>query len=157
MYIMYPSVDSAASTASSTGSTAIYAYHPDGTRSWLHVEDLPAPTHSACAALLPSRELVVDNSEQQEKELVVAVLCNKVPQYRVYNLYNLLLQGEFTCVIACVCQVVLTQYMDALAKNRRVGAYPGVGACTGNTVILQIPPSGKMLFNLPPHGAELLP
>ena len=107
---MYPSVDSAASTASSTGSTAIYAYHPDINRPafipddtplWLHVEDLPAPTHSACAALLPSGELVV-------------AVYNKDPQRRWHDftVYKLLLRGKFTCVIAWVYQVMLTQYMD---------------------------------------------
>ena len=104
MYAMYSSTDSAASTTSSTGSTAIYAYLPDDTPSWLHVEDLSAPTHSACAALLPSGELAMDSSRQQE-ELAVAVY-NKDPQkrWRDFTVYKLLLRGKFTCVIACLYQ-----------------------------------------------------
>ena len=104
MYAMYSSTDSAASTTSSTGSTAIHAYLPDDTPSWLQVEDLSAPTHSACAALLPSGEWAMDNSEQHE-ELVVAVY-NKDPQHRWHDftVYKLLLRGKFTCVIACVYQ-----------------------------------------------------
>ena len=109
---MYSSADSAVnttsftgSTASSTGSTAIYAYLPDYTPSWLHVEDLTAPTHSTCAALLPSGELAMDNSEQQE-ELMVAVY-NKDPRQilHFFSVCSLSLRGTFTCAITCVSVV----------------------------------------------------